>query len=160
MSARSLASWHHLPLPKMHSSQASEGLGSSFSPAVTPRRLARSSATVTRIPHSGRLIASYCEAWSRINVTELEELFVDAWAGRTPHLLPERGWAEAQLTVFESLLKIRDDDLLHLEHGIHCGEGSLSVRMPQEIPELLGDDLPRKTKLVFEPAALLCRGHR
>src|SRR3990172_1667107 len=54
----------------------------------------------------------------------------------------------------ERLLEICDDELLHLEHGIHGGQRSLLVRMAQQFPQLFRNDLPRESVPVLEPAAL------
>jgi hypothetical protein len=44
--------------------------------------------------------------------------------------------------------KLRDVDLYHLQHGLHCSG------MLDEIGQPRGHDLPRQSELVLEPAAL------
>src|SRR3546814_828845 len=48
---------------------------------------------------------------------------------------------------------IIDDDLLHLEHGAHCGGGDIAVGAGHQFEQPLGRDLPGETIAVPEPAA-------
>ncbi len=60
----------------------------------------------------------------------------------------------AGLSLFVGLLQTRNVELDHLQEGLHHTVRFLGVLVLQHLGQQGGNDLPRETKPVFQPAAL------
>jgi len=54
-----------------------------------------------------------------------------------------------------SAIAIGDDDVLHLEHGLHNAVGFLAIRIAEATAESVGDDLPGDAALVLKAVAIV-----
>jgi len=51
---------------------------------------------------------------------------------------------------------VGDDDLLHLQHGLHGAIGLLAIGIADVTEQNLGHDLPGQAEFILEPSALRC----